>query len=196
MQNMRKFGWVSLLAASVALGGCDDDTDETSSSAATMTMTATVTATDGTTDTDSDSDSDSGDTDPTDGESSGGAVDCSSAPSHAADIQPLWDANCVDSCHEPGGVWQSTDLSAAAAYDALVDADGIQTMALTDVSLVIAGDTVNSYLLNKLRGTQADVAGLAAGTRMPQGEGGADVPPMSDAEIELVELWVACGAEE
>ncbi len=196
MQNMRKFGWVSLLAASVALGGCDDDTDDNSSSAATMTMTATATATGGMTDTDSDSDSDSDDTDPTEGESSGGGVDCSSPPSHAADIQPIWDANCVEGCHEPGGVWQSTDLSPAAAYDALVDADGIQTMALTDVSLVIPEDTTNSYLLNKLMGTQGDIAGAAAGTRMPQGEGGADVPPLSDAEIALVEQWVACGAEE
>ncbi|MGH1340080.1 MAG: hypothetical protein ACRBN8_00910 [Nannocystales bacterium] len=183
---MRKFGWVSLLAASVALGGCDDDTEGTSTSATTgVTM-----GTDGT------GDGESGDTDPTEGESSGGSVDCSSPPSHATDIQPIWDANCVEGCHEPGGVWQSTDLTSAAAYDALVDADGIQTMALTDVSLVIPEDTANSYLLNKLRGTQEDIAGLAAGTRMPQGEGGAEVPPLSDAEIELVEQWVACGAEE
>lgn len=196
MQNMRKFGWVSLLAAAVALGGCDDDDDDSSSTAATMTMTATVTATATEGNTDTDSDAESGDTDPTDGESSGGGVDCSAAPSHASDIQPIWDANCVAGCHEPGGVWQSTDLSPGAAYEALVDADGIQTMALTDVSLVIPEDTANSYLLNKLRGTQGDIAGAAAGTRMPQGEGGADVPPLSDAEIELVEQWVACGAEE
>ncbi|MBV1861120.1 MAG: hypothetical protein KUG77_22070, partial [Nannocystaceae bacterium] len=192
MQNMRKFGWVSLLAASVALGGCDDDSDDSSSSAATMTMTAT--ATEGSTDTDAVT----GDTDPTgeDESSSGGEVDCSSPPSHAADIQPLWDANCVDGCHEPGGVWMSTDLSPGAAYDALVDADGIQTMALSDVSLVIPEDTANSYLLNKLLGSQGDIAGAAAGTRMPQGEGGADVPALSDGDIDLVVQWVACGAEE
>lgn len=177
MQNMRKLGMVSLFATSIALGGCDDDDNgQNSSSAATMTMTATVT------------DSDSGET--------GDEIDCSSPPSHAADIQPIWDANCVTACHEPGGVWASTDLSPDVAYDELFEEDGIQTMALTDVNLVIPEDTENSYLLNKLLGTQADIAGAAAGTRMPQGEGGADVPPLSDAEIELVEQWIHCGAEE
>lgn len=184
MQNIRKFGLVSLLATSVALGGCDDDTDDSSSSAATMTMTAT--ATDGT-DTDG-TDTDAG--------STGDELDCSSPPSHDSDIQPIWDANCVDGCHAPGGVWQSTDLSPGAAYDALVDEDGIQTMALTDISLVIPEDTDNSYLLDKLLGTQEEVAGAAAGTRMPQGDMGAEIPPLSDAEIELVELWIACGANE
>lgn len=182
MQNIRKFGLVSLLATSVALGGCDDDTDDSSSSAATMTMTATVTDTDGS---------------DTDESSTGDGIDCSAAPSHEADIQPIWDANCVEGCHEPGGGWPSTDLSPGMAYDALVDADGIQTMALTEVSLVIPEDVDNSYLLNKLNGTQEAVAGAAAGGRMPTStDPEVEAEPLSDADIELVELWIACGAEE
>lgn len=189
MYTMRKLGWVSLLAAAVAMGGCDDEEDDTSTTVATtatMTDTETSSTDTDTPDTTGDADSDS------EGESSsGGSVDCSAAPSYATDIQPLWDANgCITGCHEPGGSWPSTDLTAAMGYDMLVDADGIQTMALTDVQLVIPGDTENSYLLNKLNGTQEMVAGAAAGTQMPQG-----LPPMSAGDIATVEQWIACGAE-
>ena len=185
MYTMRKLGWVSLLAAAVAMGGCDDDDNNSDSAVGTSaTMGGTETA--------------STDTDPTgdeseseDGSSSGGDIDCSAAPSYATDIQPLWDANgCISSCHEPGGSWPSTDLTPGTGYDMLVEADGIQTMALVDIQLVIPGDTANSYLLNKLDGTQMDVAGNAAGTQMPQG-----MPAMSAAEIATVEQWIACGAE-
>lgn len=186
MHMMRKLGWASLLAAAVALGGCDDDngsSDTTAGTSATMTGTG-------------------GDTDPmttglTEGEetsggqeSSGGGAECDDPPSHDAVIQPIWDAACVAACHEPGGSWQTTDLSPGAAYDALVDADGVQTQALADIKLVIAGDTENSYLINKLDGTQADIAGTAGGVQMPSG-----APPLSADQIALVEQWIACGAQ-
>lgn len=192
MYTMRKLGWVSLLAAAVAIGGCDDDDDNNNTGVGTSaTMSGTDSAStdtdDPTGDTESDTDSE--------GESSSGGqgVECTEmpAPSYATDIQPLWDANgCISMCHETGGSWPSTDLTAGAGYDMLVEADGIQTMALIDVQLVIPGDTVNSYLLNKLNGTQESVAGTAAGTQMPQG-----LPPMSAEEIATVEQWIACGAE-
>ncbi len=187
MRNMQKLGWVAVMAAAVAMGGCDDDGDDSGTGVA-------VTATDGTgTGTTGDA---TDATDPSDssgeesGDSSSGAAGCDDAPSHAADIQPIWDANCVSACHEPGGTWPNTDLSPGMAYDMLVDADGIQTMALSDVKLVIAGDPDNSYILNKLNGTQMDVAGVAGGTQMPQ-----EADPLSADDIALVEAWIACGAE-
>ena len=189
MYTMRKLGWISLLAAAVVVGGCDDDDDDTTSVGTSATM--------GSTDTDG-TGSDASTGDPTGGEettgeaegSTGEPVECDAPPSHDADIQPIWDANCVEACHEAGGSWPSTDLSPGMAYDMLVEADGIQTMALSDVQLVIPGDTEHSYLLNKLNNTQADVAGIAGGTQMPQG-----LDPLSAEQIALVELWIACGAE-
>lgn len=191
MYTMRKLGWVSLLAAAVAMGGCDDDDNDSNTGVATTaTMSGTDTASTDTDDPTTDSDSES-DSESDDGSSSGGGADCSETPSYAADIEPLWDTHgCVAMCHEAGGSWPSTDLTPGTGYDMLVDADGIQTMALTDVQLVIPGDTANSYLLNKLEGTQEMVAGAAAGTQMPQG-----LPAMSAAEIATVEQWIACGAE-
>lgn len=186
MQNMRKFGWVSLLAASVALGGCDDDDGGDDSSAATMTMTATVTATDGTSDTD-----ETGETDPTTGEesSSGGdEIDCTTPPSHETDIQPIWDANCVTACHEAGGSWDSVNLSPGMAYDEIVDTEGTLSQ-IQGLNLVESGDTSTSFLFLKLEGTQT---GAGPGNeQMPLGAN-----PLSDDDISLVEQWIACGAAE
>lgn len=191
MDMMRKLGWVSLLAAAVAMGGCGDDdgdnnSDSSAGTSATMNETDAVSTDteDPTGDTESESESEDG--------SSGGEVDCSEAPSYATDIEPLWETHaCVAMCHEPGGSWASTDLTMGAGYEMLVEADGLQTTALADVQLVIPGDTEHSYLLNKLEGTQGEVvSGAAGGTQMPQGQ-----PPMSADEIATVEQWIACGAE-
>ncbi len=184
MHKMRTLGLAVLLAGTFSAAGCDDDDSETGDETMTTVAAtddptmATETATDAET-TDSEGDS-----------SSGGGIDCSSPPSHDAVIQPIWDANCVTACHEPGGSWPTMDLTAGMAYDFLVDFDGVQTQALSDVQIVIASDTENSYLLNKLDGTQEAVAGGAAGTQMPQG-----ADPLSDDDIALVEQWIACGAE-
>lgn len=189
MYTMRKLGWISLLAAAVAMGGCDDEEEDSATGVGTS-ATVGSTDTDGT-DTDATSDPTGNDDSSGGGESSsGGAADCDAPPSHATDIQPIWDANCVEGCHTAGGSWPSTDLTPAMAYDMLVEADGIQTMALSDYQLVIPGDVEHSYLVNKLNNTQADVAGNAAGTQMPQG-----LDPLSADEIALVEQWIACGAE-
>jgi len=191
MHMMRTVGRVSCLLAVVAVAGCDEDDNNSNSGVGTMTATATATTTEGMeTDTTTDPTGGESPTGGADESSSGGAADCDAAPSHATDIQPIWDANCVEGCHQPGGTWPSTDLTPEMAYDMLVEEDGIQTMALSDVQLVIPGDTDNSYLLNKLNGTQEDVAGLAGGTQMPQ-----EADPLSAADIALVEEWVACGAE-
>jgi len=190
MHMIRKLGWATLLATTVAIAGCDDDDNNGET---TLGTSATATATD--TDTATGADTDPTTTDPTAGdesgdESTGGSAGCEDAPSHATDIQPIWDASCVTGCHTAGGSWPYTDLSSGVAFDALVDADGTQTMALTDYKLVIAGDVEHSYLVNKLRNTQEAVAGAAGGIQMPSG-----ADPLSEDQIALVEEWIACGAE-
>ncbi len=183
MQNMRKFGWLSLFVASAALSGCDGDEDDTSSSAATMTMTTTVTDSG---DTDDGTGDETGDDTTGDG-TTGGEIDCSEPPSHAADIQPIWDANCVAACHEAGGSWQAVDLSPGIAYESIVESEGTLSQ-IQGLNLVEPGDTTTSFLFLKIQGTQT---GAGPGNeRMPL-----SANPLSDDNIALIEQWIACGAE-
>lgn len=178
MHIMRRLGWVSLLAATVALGGCDDDGDGSMTGVATMTGTGTGMG------------EETGDSsEPSTGgeESSGGDIDCSSAPSHDEVIQPIWDASCVTGCHAPGGSWATLDLSPGVAYDQVIEVEGVLSQ-LQGLDLVTPGDADNSFLLQKLKGTQT---GAGAGNeQMPLGAN-----PLADADIALVEQWIACGAE-
>ncbi len=118
----------------------------------------------------------------------GGGGDCSTV-SFASDIQPILDDNCVE-CHSPGGLWPSLDMSLD-AYDDLVNADGIQTLALVDYMLVVPGDTELSYILHKLEGSQAEVAGAAAGEQMPL-----ERPQLAQDLRDTIRTWIECGAPE
>lgn len=112
-------------------------------------------------------------------------VDCSPVD-FAAELQPIFDANCVDGCHSPGGDWGSLDYSEDAAA-ALVRANGIQTQNDPDLYLVAPGDLDDSYLVHKLRGTQAMRVGDGAGGQMPQGQ-----DPLPEHVIARIEEWVLC----
>lgn len=116
----------------------------------------------------------------------GGAVDCSTV-SFAEHVQPILTDNCVE-CHSLGGVWQSLNMTEN-AYDELVDVDGIQTMALADYKLVVPGEPELSYILYKLEGSQAEVAGAAAGKQMPL-----DRPPLAQDLQDTIRTWIECGA--
>lgn len=102
--------------------------------------------------------------------------------SHAADIQPIWDASCVANCHEPGGLGAPLDLTDA--YDQIVNVTSMQV----GMDLVAPGSADDSYLLAKLRGTQLDVGGQ--GIQMP----GGGAPPLDDATIEQISAWIEAGA--
>jgi hypothetical protein len=104
--------------------------------------------------------------------------------SHDADIQPIWDANCVENCHSPGGLAEFLDLSDA--YPTLID----QASAQATGSLVEPGSSADSYLVAKLRGTQVDAGGN--GGQMPSG-GNA---PLDEATISTIEAWIDAGAPE
>lgn len=124
-------------------------------------------------------DSSADDGDGGDSETGGGAL------SHAADIQPIWDDNCVDNCHAPGGVGMPLDLTDGHA--ATVDMPSMQA---SGVPLVEPGSAANSYLLAKLRGEQAQLGGV--GIQMPAG----GAAPLDDETISMVEAWIDAGAAE
>lgn len=167
MSNARV--WGSMLSGLLVLGACGDDGDANTTDVATSNATA-----------------------PTGDESSGGGTEYT----FSDDIEPILTANCVMGCHEPGGNWPSFDLSAGVAYDNMIDGDGLETMSVDDVKMVVPGDTANSFLLLKLRGTQASVIdeGLA-GAQMPIDD--MQIPiPLPAASIDIVEDWIAGGAPE
>lgn len=105
--------------------------------------------------------------------------------SHAADIQPIWDDNCLNGCHTPGGIGMPLDLSNA--YATIV---GMPSSQVSGVSLVEPGSSADSYLLAKLRGEQAQLGGV--GIQMPAG----GAAPLDDATISVIEAWIDAGAPE
>jgi hypothetical protein len=122
-----------------------------------------------------------GDGDPTgdgDGDGDGDPL------SHAADIQPIWDDTCLTMCHAAGGTAVTIlDLSGD-AYDNIVGAPSTQVVGM---NLVEPGDSANSYLVHKLRGTQVGAGGL--GAAMPSGS-----PALPEATIAMIEAWIDAGA--
>ena len=102
--------------------------------------------------------------------------------SHAADIQPIWEASCVTGCHAPMGNASFLDLSGD-AYAVLVDVESGQA---AGVDFVVTGDSGASYLVNKLRNTQAGAGG--SGAQMPLGGS------LDEASIATIEAWIDAGA--
>lgn len=123
-----------------------------------------------------------GDTDPTTG---GGPI------SHAADIQPIWDDNCLRAvgCHVAGGAVPNLETD---AYNNVINA----ASAVATASLVTPGDPTTSYLMHKLDATHSLDANLGgcgcagAGNSMPSG---ANLLP--EGPRTLIRDWITQGAE-
>lgn len=109
--------------------------------------------------------------------------------SHAADIQPIWDAKCVDACHDPTGEWGFILDMSGDAYGVLVDQPASQ---LASMSYVTPGDPDASYLWHKIANTQASVGG--SGLPMPKARMGMAADTMTQAELDMIEEWIAGGA--
>src|SRR5688572_29475443 len=77
------------------------------------------------------------------GETAGDGDGDAEGLSYAADIQPIWDDNCVTGCHEPMGLGAPLDLTAD-SYGDVVGTLSIQAMG---VQLIEAGNAENSYLI-------------------------------------------------
>jgi hypothetical protein len=101
---------------------------------------------------------------------------------HDADIQPIWDANCIAFCHTVGGSAEPY-LVLDDAYGALVDQPSVSFPALT---LVTPGSRNESYLWHKLNGTQLEAGG--GGSKMPLGQ------TLSADDLEKIGEWIDQGA--
>lgn len=179
----RNFPWISTpflsLVISMGLTGCpaeDDDEEDTTATAPTTTLSTTTMMM--TTMADSGSGSESAPTD----------VD------YMADIQPIWDNNCTEACHEAGGAYEVFDLTAASSYAAMANKPAYSA----DMTFLTAGDAEGSFLVGALRGTPGVFV-----RRMPLLPGTGDegepigldgAPPLPEDEIVLIEAWINAGA--
>jgi hypothetical protein len=84
-------------------------------------------------------------------------------------------------CHAGANAPAGLRLDAANSYAMLV---GIASVERPNLRRVAPGDPANSYLIHKLEGTQA------IGERMPAG-----LPPLPQADIDVIRQWIADGAQ-
>ena len=124
----------------------------------------------------------------------GSIAGCPSSPD-PGDAAPTWDyvsgvlaTNCSP-CHTSGAGFPSADPmnglgEADTAYDQIVDHPAAEAPGLDRIE---PGDSANSYLIHKLRGTHVDAGG--SGDRMPDGG-----PFFEDEVIDAIAEWVDAGA--
>jgi anaerobic magnesium-protoporphyrin IX monomethyl ester cyclase len=104
--------------------------------------------------------------------------------SYARDIEPAFQAECATpQCHSAQTKASGLGLEKDSSYTGIVNVRSRQVPAM---NLITPGDPAHSYLIHKLRGTQASVGG--SGVQMPTG-GTAD-PTL----INNVETWTEQGA--
>lgn len=87
-------------------------------------------------------------------------------------------------CHSAASASNGLSLADGDSFSELV---GVASSDVPTMDRVEAGDPDTSYLIHKLRGTQATVGG--GGSDMPQG-----ASALSDEEIEAIEEWITNGA--
>jgi hypothetical protein len=105
---------------------------------------------------------------------------CGPEVSYRDEIFPLLQEHCTR-CHSGDDPDAGLDVYST-GLEGLIDAPAAQS----DLPLVTAYDSLNSYLFHKINGTQSLAGG--SGTQMPIGQA------MTDAEIELIRQWIDDGA--
>jgi len=103
---------------------------------------------------------------------------CTGTIDYDTQIQPIWDAKCIR-CH---GGSQSPNLSAGGSCYNLV---GVAATC-TGQTLVVAGSSAASYLMDKVR---PDGVAPACGNKMPAGSTG-----LSQSESDTIAQWIDQGA--
>ncbi|MDD4859216.1 MAG: hypothetical protein PHR56_03315 [Dehalococcoidales bacterium] len=103
--------------------------------------------------------------------------------SFSRDIQPVFDAKCVN-CHRSTNARAGLVLESGAAYRDLVNVVSEQSA----LPLVTPGDAEKSYLLDKVKGTHATKGGR--GGLMPPAS------PLPQEQLDLIARWIAEGASD
>ena len=104
------------------------------------------------------------------------------AVSFSAEVQPIFDANCV-TCHTLGGMAQFLRLTSAESYNALVSQPSQFTVGGT--TLVVPSSSATSVLYMRVSGT-----GLSpSDEQMPRG-----APALSSSDQEIIRNWIDEGA--
>lgn len=111
--------------------------------------------------------------------------------SHATDIQPIWDAHCVDACHEPDGEWGFLLDMSGDAYDDIV---GVMAPQLSSMNHIEPESPDDSYIWHKINNTQASAGG--SGLQMPKAPTGGTATVLTQAELDTIEAWIIAGAPE
>lgn len=115
------------------------------------------------------------------GTSGAGASTKPAAPSFSREVLPTLQRRCV-ACHITGSEPGQLSLVPRQAYAQLVGRRSVQSALMR----VERGNPARSYMMHKLRGTQASVKG--AGLKMPIGA------PLDDASMAKIERWIRAGA--
>ena len=100
--------------------------------------------------------------------------------SFEADVQPIFDENCV-TCHQSGGAPQGLVLEDGKSWDSLLHGRSAESK----LPLVAPGRPADSYLLHKLAGTQTTTG---SGAPMPPGD------PLAPEKLAIVQRWIVAGA--
>ena len=103
-------------------------------------------------------------------------------PSFSQDIQKIFDnRGCTTAgCHDIGSHLLGLVLTPDSSYLKLVNVTSSEN---TAKKLVMPSDTAQSYLVDKVSGTQS------TGDRMPLGQ-----PPLTSIEIQNIKNWISKGA--
>lgn len=96
------------------------------------------------------------------------------------DVQSIFNDQCVG-CHSGSSPAGSLNLSVGNAYTQLIN---VTSTIEPTLKRVVPSDTANSYLVDKIMGTQT------VGERMPDGG-----PYLSAAQMNIIKVWIQTGAE-
>jgi hypothetical protein len=114
---------------------------------------------------------------------------------YATDIQPIFDANCVQGCHQEGGVETANQirLTEDESFTTLTTQKPIYSRVET---FVVAGSSSDSFLIDALRHPPGTLVRrmpllLDTSTDPPVAVKGSSLP---EAKIVLIEVWIDEGA--
>ncbi len=107
------------------------------------------------------------------------------SPEFAADVQPIFTANCaLSNCHAGSNPVEGMNLGDGQAYANIVNVQSNESALLR----VKPGEPDESYLVHKIQGTQGSVGG--SGGQMPFGG-----PALTQTQINLIREWITNGAQ-